>query len=287
MPIIVQNDPSTSSPKTGLTVNGVDIQTHAWNVVNRSGRWAIPGRRGGNRELPGLHGASRLTGKPFDENTVVLTMWVVGANHDGSMPENPSRRAQVEAHVDSLGRLFTAPMLTLVQRREDGDRVLTGEVVKAIDFHSMAGATRAEFGVEIVAASPFWRASSETAQTVVASAAGAYSFSSFSDITAPLVEATYSVTGPVNSPVLTDPVTGQWVKLATNVPAGQSWVVNSADWSSTLGGKNAIAVTSHGFGATFLDLTADEAGPRVVLGGTGQTSGTSIRITARKAYLSA
>lgn len=285
-PIIVQA-PSATSAATGLTVNGVDLQTYAWNIVNRSGRWGVPARRGSNRELPGLHGSSRLAGKPFDENTVILTMWVVGANHDGTLPTSPSRRAVVERYVDELGRLFTAPLLTLVQRRADGDRVLTGEVVKTIDFKSMAGATRAEFGVEILAADPFWYSPTKVAQTVVTAAAGEYRFSAFADATAPLVGATYTVTGPVNSPVLTDPVTGQWVKLATNVPSGQSWVIDTAAWTSTLNGTNVLAMTTHGLGATFLDLTADAAGPRVVLGGTGQTSGTSIRINARKAYLSA
>ena len=270
----------------GLTVNGVDLQTLAWNIKNRSSRWAIAGRRGSNRDLPGLHGTSKLTGKPYDEGTVVLTMWALGCNHDGTMPSG-SRARRVEEHIDRIGRLFSAPTLTLVQPRGDGDRVLTGEVVKAIDFTSMAGGTRAEFAVEIVAADPFWHSQGVVSQTVVTAAAGTYVLSSFADCTAPIVGATYTVTGPVNSPVLTDPVTGQWVKLAANVPAGQSWVVDSSQWTSKLNGGNALAQTSHGGGATFIDLSADEAGPRITLGGTGQTSATSVRIEARKAYLSA
>lgn len=292
MPIIV-NDVQQAPTIRNLSVNGVSIQTLAWNVTQRGARWRVPGRRGDNQPLPGLHGTNYLAGKTYDENTLVLNMWVIGANPDGSMPSSLNRVRQVEQHADMLTALFSSEtQLVLTQTRPDGDRVLTGEVKSAIDFTTMAGATRAEFSVEIVAADPFWYSPETTSQTAQALTSGFYSMSAFADCTAPINKGTYTLSGPIQSPTLLNPTTGQFLSLADSVAAGEQWVVDNQQWSSrvvnatTHASRNVIAATAHAGGASLLDLSPDMInGPRVGVLGSGQTSQTALQVAARKAYL--
>lgn len=271
-----------------LTVNGVNLQHYAWNIQTRGSRFNIPKRRGSNTSMPGAHGARRVPGKPFEARSLILTMWAVGCNPDGSVPVGGAQRT-VEQNIDTLGRLFTAtPEVSLVQTREDGTtRTLVGAVEQAIDFTTMAGASRAEFAVEITASDPFWYDVNTTTQTVMTPSAGTYPFLSFANTTAPLVKATYTLKGPATSPVLTNPVTGQWVKYAGTLAQGALWVVNTQTWTSTANGTNVIAQTTHGDGVTFLELSPHVAGPQVALSGTGFSAVSSLQIVARKAYLSA
>lgn len=269
-----------------LSVNGVPLQTLAFNVTQRGSRWKVPGRRGDNQALPGLHGSHRVAGKPYDENTIVLGMWIVGANEDGTLPTVKSRQVLVEQHLDMLVRLFTADAgVSLQQHRLDGDRYMAGEVTQAVDFTSMAGATRAEFNVEIVAADPFWYDEATTTQVQIVSEPQTVRLDKFSEATGPLTKGVYKVVGPVQSPTLTNPMTGQWVKLATELTAGQTWVLDSGQWSSTIDGANALSDTVHGLGATFIDLSALGGGPKIRLDGDGMSGQTSLSVTARKAYL--
>lgn len=272
-----------------LTIDGVSLQTHAWNVTSRTSRWQVAGRRGGNPTRPGIHGSLWVPGKPFAENTLPLTMWAIGSQSDGSLPPSGTRRQMVFSHLEMLARLFTTGGIHDVrQTEEDGTvRQLLAEVVQAIDFTSMAGATRAEFAVELVAPGVFWTDLTTTTQTVLVGASGnTLNFTSFSGATAPLVDAVYELTGPASSPVITDPKTGQWVKLAESLPAGSVWKVDSKLWTSTVGATNKVAVTQHGKGATLLDLSADGSGVKAKVEATsGVTAATSLKITARKAYL--
>jgi hypothetical protein len=266
-----------------LTVNGVALNTLAWNVQNRSARWRVPGRRGANVPLPGVHGTLVVPGKPFDENTLVLNMWAVGCNTDGSFPASPSRARLCRDNLDTLTRLFTAPVLNLTETVDADIRQATGEVVTTIDHSSMAGGTRAEFSVEIVVPKAFWFDQSAVTQTLIPGSADAtLAYTGFSAATAPLVDLTYEVTGPASNPTMYDPVTGQWVQLMQVLGAGVKWTLDSLNWTSTVGAANAIANTAHGIGATLLDLTPDATGPKLRITG---ASGASVKLTGKRGYL--
>lgn len=270
-----------------LTVNGVALNTYAYNVVNRGSRWKVPGRRGANLTMPGVHGSVHAIGKPYDENTLTISMWALGANSDGSLPADKNLEKQCLSNLDMLSRLFSAPILDARQTLPDGSvRQCSAEVVQAIDFTSMAGGTRAEFAVELIVPKAFWFDLSTTSQSLMTGATGSgmLTFTSFAAATAPLTGALYEVTGPISNPLLSDPSTGQWVRLGKTVAAGQKWSVNSATWQTTLAGQNVLGDTTHGFGTTFLDLTPGPQGPTIYWSGTNTSTATSIKVTAKRAY---
>lgn len=271
-----------------LTVNGVELHQYAWNVTNRSARWQMPSRRGENFSMPGVHGAKYMGGKPYAENGLPLAMWAVGAEPDGSVPANRDAAAKCLENLDMLSRLFSQPMLEVRQTLNDGSvRMCHAEVVQSVNFASMAGGTRAEFGVELNVPAAFWFDEADTVETVLPGAVteATLSFASFAAATAPLSGLTFEVTGPVASPVLTDPVTRQWVKLGRSLAAGETWTVDTAEWSTKVGSTNVLDVTSHGNGTTFLDLSADPLGPKILFTAAGSaTSATAVKVTGKRAY---
>lgn len=274
-----------------LLVDGVSVQTYAYNVTSRASRWVVPGRRGDNPSLPGVHGTLWTPGKPYDENTLVWNMWALGCEPDGSMPAG-RRQDKVMHNLDALMRLFSTPYLrTVVQRNSvNGDRQFRGEITAAIDLSSMAGGTRAEFAVEWTLPDPFWQdvvAKTATATPGSGATSVAVRFAAFDGATAPITGAVFEVTGPVQSPMLVDISTGQWVKLGMTLAAGQVWRVDTASWTSTVAGANKVGVTTHGGGATFLDVTPQTSGQCLVgfQAAGGVTAATSMKMTGRRKYL--
>ena len=268
-------------------IDGVSIQNYAYNIVNRSRGYRVPGHRMSNLTLPGVHGTTWVPGKPYEENTLVLTMWALGANTDGTVPTDS--QAKVRANLDALLQIFFPGRLINVRQVMNGaTRECYGEVQAAIDFTTMAGGTRAEFGVEIIVPKVFWRDTTNTTQTfnVGAITDTTVNATSFSTSTAPLTEMTYEVVGPITNPIITNPVSGQWVKYVGGIGAGVTWSVNSANWTSVLNSSsNVIGSTQHGNGATFLDLSPNSAGPQIRLQGTGTTSATVLRVIGKNSYL--
>ena len=273
-----------------LIVNGVDLRTYAWNVSSRGSLLTVPGRRGANPRRPGVHGSLRVGRRPFDENTLSLSMWAVGCNTDGSFPASPERKRVALTNLDTLTRLFCgSPSLTIQQYVDAAVyREITGATVdSAIDFSTMAGGTRAEFQVDVTVPDAFWFDSATISQAILVGSSGAtLEFTSFAAATAPIVKGTYTLLGPINNPRITDVQSGQWVQLNDVVAAGTSWVVDSSAWTSMIGATNKIGVTVHGGGATFLDLTPRTPGPTVVVTGTGGiTAATKLTVAAKRGYL--
>lgn len=282
---------ATTTADYALLIDGVDISQYAYNVKDRAGRLHVPGRRGENIVLPGQHGTSYVPGKPFDENAIPLSMWAVGANADGSVPGSGDRRAQCLANLDMLVRLFQKGALISVKQMYTAStgRECYAEVKQAIDFSTMAGATRAEFAVELVVPGAFWRSIAATNQTILTgtSSPATLVFSTFAPSTAPLTGMQFDLLGPATDPVITDTTTGQWMKHSGAVPSGQHWIVDVAAWTATLNGANDIAALLHGGGASFLDLSANVAGPTVTVAGTSFNSSTSLKVTGKQSYLMA
>lgn len=275
-----------------LTVNGVDLHTLAWNVKNRSGRWHVPERRGADPVFPGIHGTGRTLGKPFAANTLVWSMWAVGSNADGTIPADKNMAKKCMENLDALSRLFTAPTLVIQQSGWETPtpqiRECVAQCVAAIDFSSMSGGTRAEFSVELQVPAAFWfEQGTGTTQTILVGSSGStLNFTNFAAATAPLVNAAFDLTGPAQTPRLTDPVTGQWVQLNKNLVAGAHWYLDVGAWTSKIGTTNEIASTSHGLGANFLELTPDAAGMKVkVTAASGITAATSLKVTGRRGFL--
>ena len=87
-------------------LDGVNLSTLAWNIKQRSAGWSTPSKESGNVRVPGRHGAFWVKGKTFDEGNLSLSMWAIGCNHDGSMPNSEDGQLKVRNHLDTLTGMF-------------------------------------------------------------------------------------------------------------------------------------------------------------------------------------
>ena len=110
----------------GWFVDGVDLSTYAFNVQNRSASWSMPARRGENVVVPGRHGRRWNDRKPFDEGSLTLNMWAVGAEEDGSMPFDGDRRRKCLENIKKLTGVFgQSGRLLEVVRSESSQGTIT------------------------------------------------------------------------------------------------------------------------------------------------------------------
>lgn len=108
----------TNTTETYWSVNGVSLQTYAWNISSLGGdRQAPPPVRGSNQQVPYMIG-SRYVPKIPDSRTITLGMWVQGSQPDGTPPEDTSARREWERNWRMLRRLLWTPrkQFTLTKR---------------------------------------------------------------------------------------------------------------------------------------------------------------------------
>lgn len=87
-------------------IDGIPLSTMAFNVSNRSAGWRAPSKRGENLVVPGRNGAQWLPNKSFEENNLEFNMWAIGADEDGSLPNDGDMRRKARENLDKLTALF-------------------------------------------------------------------------------------------------------------------------------------------------------------------------------------
>lgn len=273
-----------------LTVDGVSLSTLAYNIELRSDRWTTAGKRGQNVVVPGMRGALWVPGKAVEELEWGLGMWVVGSDPATGLVA-ADRRTQVQQNLDKLTRLFGKAygLLDIRQVKSDGStRQTLAEVTTAIDFTSMAGATRAEFAVALRSPDGCWKDIADQTQTVISGTGTTVDVSSqFGQATLPMDDLVYVVTGPINNPRLTDALSGAWIQYTGSLAGGETWTVDSSLWTSKKGATDVIAATTKGGGGPrFLVLTPDVVTGNCVLSltGSGQSAATQVQVTGRRRY---
>lgn len=269
-----------------LTVDGVTLNTLAYNVRTKTGRWNVAAVRGANQQLPGRHGTLFSPQKVFDEGSFVIQGYVLGQSVAGA--KTLTGKQYVETHVDTLTQLFgkRGALLDVRQVRVDGTtRQAFAEVVATYGFDSMAGATRAEFAVELVIPGAFWQDTGDvTFASTIGIGASTQTLTQFVGATAPMDELVYTVRGAATNPRLTDPTTGQWVQYTGTVSASLDLVINAKTWAATNNGTAVLANMSHGGGARWL-VTSGVASPQVTLSGSGFGANTRLTVVGRRKYL--
>lgn len=149
----------TNSTETFWDVDGVSLQTYAFNITTLGGdRLAPPGLRGDNLVVPAAPGR-RFMPKVVDSRTITLGMWVIGANEDGSVPSSSS--AKFDENFRKLRRLLWTPNREVIlTKRFYVDGVLKTASAKA-QFAgglspSMNQRARAVFTVDLFLADPYF-----------------------------------------------------------------------------------------------------------------------------------
>ena len=104
----------TNTSAIPITVDGIRLDTYAYNVAGLEGRLHVPGVRGANPVVPGRHGSLYVPDKTFEDNEFVLNMWVIGADVNGGIPTTDMTefRKNIEA----------ATIAPLARRRQPGGR---------------------------------------------------------------------------------------------------------------------------------------------------------------------
>ena len=272
-----------------MFANGVNLDTYAYNVATRTGRTRTAPRRGKNIEISQRHGAIPTPGKKYGANTVILPMWVIGADEDGNVPRDGTMRALFQHNLDMLLGIFAANEVELVDVMPDGSvRRIVGEVLDVIDPDIQAGGTRAQFSVSVQAFTAFW----EDTETVTATKTGTglWHVTALQGATAPMDDQLVRFDGPCTNPRLTN-IDGIYVAYNA-VLSGTQWVaINCADWSITTGGGLAVSYIpgtglDHAGDARWFVLTPQPRDPipRCTFSQTAGTTGKAT-LTGRRKWL--
>lgn len=291
----------TNTSTIPMTVDGVRLDTLAWNIETLNGRLSIPGVRGADPIVPGMDGAVFVPNKSFDEGRITLQMWVRGSDANGGIPGGGSQMAEFRKNLDSIGKLFTVRhRLMDVQQTWPGPQIIQyfAKVEQPWDFSASAVNPRAKFAVEMSIPKVFGQDINTTDYTSATSLASGVTLTlaTYDGHTAPISDAIIVVRGAATNPRLTNPDTGEWVQYNGTIASGTDWRVDCGLWETRTGvgiglssgaGTNQVANTQYaGGGAAFMRLTPrPSGGPQLVLTGTSFGASTQVLARARRKFI--
>lgn len=274
-----------------LSVNGVILNTLAYNVASLTGRWNVPALRTENVTVPGRNGSLRTKRKYHEEGEIVLPLWVKDTDPD----EVTSGRDVLYSNIDKLTKLFRPGigLLEVIHTLPDGtSRRVMAEVKEAFAL-SAKGRGLATFSVALTVPSVFWESTTVTSHDVVVPYTG--TMSGFAGTTAPIEDAIVTITGPVTNPRVEAYGDGaalevpNWFQYSGTVGAGQTLVVNCGTWSLTgTGGFTPVyANFSHDGDPRWLILQPGKvnSAPGIKTTGSSTSGTTKISVSARRKFL--
>lgn len=242
----------SNSTDTYWEINGVSLQTMAWNITSWGGELqAPPPLRGDNQKIPYRPGVVMEERLP-DSMTRTFSMWVVGADEDGNIV--PNRRAEFERNLKKLRALFWnqgRPVQITKRWREYGGSTVqtaTGTAIFSGGFApSMQGSQRASFTVDMFFADPFYYGPeiaipvpSATTSTITPTVYGDYE----------TTDLTIEFSGARDNMRLTNVTEGIWVNVQRTLALGSKILLDADEWTSKQGSTNVVRYVTH-FGHKF------------------------------------
>jgi hypothetical protein len=277
-----------------IEIDGVDMRTQAYNAATRTGRYSMPGRRGEDLVLAGRSGYSFVANKPYDAGLGALSVWVTGANANGTIPATQTlRRTSFETNMSLFQRLFTRRHKLSTLRAAQPDGTIRRAFVQWQEWGEpsvQAGGTRAEWSIGYTIPAVFWEDESTSSQD---SAVGAtlpknLDLSTFANMTGVIEDSVITVTGAITNPRVTDAETGAYVQYTGTVASAQTWVINVANSTSVVNAVSQLANTTHTGGYLFLvipNIFGASSTPRLVLSGTSGNANTKLNVVARRKWV--
>jgi hypothetical protein len=290
----------TNTSTIPITVDGVRLDTLAWNIETLGGRLSVPGTRGEDPEVPGMDGAVFVPNKNFESGRMTLQMWVRGSDENGLIPLSSSQMQEFRKNLDTITKMFTVRhrLLDIRQTWPAGIIQWMAKVEQPWDFSGSAVNPRAKFAVELSIPSTFGQDVNTADYT---SAAGlttgvTLTLANYDGTTAPISDAIIVVRGAATNPRLTNPDTGEWVQYNGTIATGTDWRVDCGLWETRTGvgislasgaGTNQVANTQYaGGGSRFMRLTPrPSGGPQLVLTGTSLNGSTQVLARARRKFM--
>lgn len=239
------------------------LQNYCTNIVTWGGdKQKPPPLRGANVTVPFIPGSVGRNKVP-DERIVSLTMWVLGANPDGSLPApGTTRRALFNQNWRRLVRLLwnQGEPFTLTKRFYDETGVL--RTAKAVAEYSaglapaMTGEQRADVAVDLKLADPFFYGPAVSiALDTAAAASAAVTILGDYPCRAVTIAGTAGAAGVVNPSVsVPTDVPIQSLTMQANVAAGAQLSIDTKIRQARYGASSALAVMAHQGGPDWLRL---------------------------------
>lgn len=279
-----------------ITVEGVRLDTFAWNIETKTGWDLGQSARGGNVEIPGMDGELWTPNKRESAGRFAVSMWVMGSDANGNVAAD--KYELYRQNLDSLKAIFGKrhKLLTVqhVLGSTIGTRECLAEVVDAYDPAVAAQGLIGRFTVMLRIPGTFWRDTADLNYDLNPATTGQKTLSAFAGATANMRELTLVFDGPWTSPTVTDDATGH-VILGPTLASGSQWNVDTVAHTSktgtgiafTAGGTQAMLQTSRSgaFAPGLFGITpAGSSAPTVTLGGSGLTGVSRFRIRGRRKY---
>lgn len=280
-----------------ITVNGVRLDTLAYNIETKTGWAHLPSRRGGNAEVAGRHGTLFVPNKKFDNGQLTLSMWVSHLHPDGTEPVD--KYHQWRKNLDTLMDLFDSSysLIDVVMHVGPGDdRRFWCDLNTAVD-PEMFGQIFGKFKISLDVPGVFGESLSEITQNLPSGTAaiGTHNLTSFAGGTAPMEDLKLRIVGPITNPTVTCVKSGHFVQYQGSVAAGEVWYVNAATsatrkgaglaWNADNSGQNVSGQTVAG--GAFLPLLfglAHGSPPVIRLDGSGTGTGTYLAVRGLRKY---
>lgn len=220
-----------------LTIDGVRLDTFAYNVETLSGRRGLPKQRYTPMEIPGRDGLAIDFHDSVDDGSLILKMWIVQADVDGNVPAN--KRQQFETNLDFLLNLFAdarGRVIDIRQTMGDGTVRRTDGVVKETMTPDMFGENSARMSVAFMLPNTWWEdlASADFSFTN-ALVPSATNVTTMTGATAPIDDGRFLVTGPVTNPRVIDVHSGQYTQLTRTIAAANQWLFDAKNRVSRYG----------------------------------------------------
>lgn len=280
---------------TPILANGLCLQNYAWNISQKTGRYAIPGVRGSNTKVPGLRGASFVRNKPVDVGMWTLSMWILGCFPDGSVPPFGDQRLIFERNWAQLVQhmMSVSEPITLHAWQPDGSvRTAQGSIGGETSGDLQMGGRRAEITFIFEILEGAW---ADTLPYVQVGAAGAHwsndtlSLDGLTGGSAPIEDSIITVTGPATNPRVTNQTTDTWVQYNGTLNAGDTWVVDCGQWTSQVNGTGVLTNTQHYGHPRFLviDNGNNFNSPQVQMTASATGTGTNLQVSAARQHWTA
>lgn len=271
-----------------LAFAGLDLTSPAISALDLSGTLAIPERRGENVPVEGRHGMVRAARKKYGGRIAPFQLIVRGRTAAGVWPADPM--AQLELNLRELGAVLALDSGALVHTMVDGaQRRIVAECRASVEGERPTRGATVTIPAAFESHEAFWRALTATSVGPVSLANGATRLLTEFALSDGPIDDPVVTFGPGTNPVLTDVATGVFVAYDAAVGAGQTLILNCADWTATgTGGLTFDRTklrTTPGEGRWFgLDPVRGSA-PTVRLNHNGGATPMNVTISARQSWM--
>ena len=238
----------TDTTARPFKLDGVSLQTFRWNLVDMSGMFGRPGKRGDILLTPYNDGGFTEPEKFYNPRRMVARMMIMGTDANGGTAHPDGWFGQLYQNVDDLMDLLNSKTLHVLERTlADGTtkRELDVEVIDAIPIRSLYADRGYALGVQFIAARPLWREMPLITDTENGISSFPHAFTIDVGGNAPVqdIKITIACTAAGINPSLKEDVSGDIVTVVDSLVNTDSVVIDLANRSFKKNGTTTNTIT--------------------------------------------